>query len=183
VANLKSKKESSGEALLYAWAARECGRIESGRGAAWRRTREDACRGSGLPDRQPHIFAVVTSLGFQSRLVSMEQAASPPPERLAFRRTQPRRISLRHLHHPRNSFIGKTEEQLTDEGVALRSGYGFFPRKIARGQIRGETTVAENSLRSLHQALFGCSHHWRRSFELLHIGQAVFALKARWNIS
>jgi NAD(P) transhydrogenase len=40
---------------------------------------------------------------------------------------------------PEISFIGKTEEQLTDEDVPYETGLAYY-REIARGQIRGDTT-------------------------------------------
>ena len=40
---------------------------------------------------------------------------------------------------PEISFIGKTEEQLTDEDVPYEVGMAFY-RETARGQIRGDTT-------------------------------------------
>ena len=40
---------------------------------------------------------------------------------------------------PEISFIGKTEEQLTDEDVPYEVGVAYY-REIARGQIRGDTT-------------------------------------------
>ena len=39
----------------------------------------------------------------------------------------------------RSRFIGKTEEQLTDEDVPYEVGVAYY-REIARGQIRGDTT-------------------------------------------
>src|SRR5437879_11767903 len=72
---------------------------------------------------------------------------------------------------PEISFIGKTEEQLTDEGVPYEVGMAYF-REIARGQIRGDTTgrlklifdPAPKELRAVHISGEGAS-------ELLHIGQ------------
>src|SRR5205085_1972050 len=40
---------------------------------------------------------------------------------------------------PEISFVGKTEEQLTDEDVPYEVGVAYY-REIARGQIRGDTT-------------------------------------------
>ena len=40
---------------------------------------------------------------------------------------------------PEISFIGKTEEQLTEEDVPYEVGVAYY-REIARGQIRGDTT-------------------------------------------
>jgi hypothetical protein len=40
---------------------------------------------------------------------------------------------------PEISFIGKTEEQLTEEDVPYEVGMAYY-REVARGQIRGDTT-------------------------------------------
>ena len=40
---------------------------------------------------------------------------------------------------PEISFLGKTEEQLTEEDVPYEVGVAYY-REIARGQIRGDTT-------------------------------------------
>ena len=40
---------------------------------------------------------------------------------------------------PEISFVGKTEEQLTEADVPYESGVAYY-REIARGQIRGDTT-------------------------------------------
>jgi len=50
-----------------------------------------------------------------------------------------RATTLRHLHHPEISFIGKTEEQLTEEDAPYEVGLAYY-RETARGQIRGDTT-------------------------------------------
>jgi NAD(P) transhydrogenase len=78
---------------------------------------------------------------------------------------------------PEISFIGKTEEQLTDAGIAYEVGIAYF-REIARGQIRGDTT---GRLKLIFQPetkeILGVHIIGEGASELLHIGQAVFALK------
>jgi NAD(P) transhydrogenase len=78
---------------------------------------------------------------------------------------------------PEISFIGKTEEQLTDEGVPYEVGIAYF-REIARGQIRGDTTGRLKLIFDPEsKALLGVHIIGEGACELLHIGQAVFALK------
>ena len=77
---------------------------------------------------------------------------------------------------PEISFIGKTEEQLTDEDVPYEVGVAYY-REIARGQIRGDTTgrlkiVFHRETRHL----LGVHIIGEGASELLHIGQAVMAL-------
>jgi NAD(P) transhydrogenase len=180
VANLKSKKKVSGEALLYAVGRHgnvdelnlAAGGLEAdGRG---RINVDEEYRTT-----QPHIFAVGDVIGFPSLgSVSMEQG------RIAAAKAFGMSINSKRENYPYGiytipeiSFIGKTEEQLTDEGIPYEVGIAYF-REIARGQIRGDTTgrlklifdPANKQLLGVHIIGEGAS-------ELLHIGQAVFALK------
>ena len=129
--------------------------------------------------KQPHIFAVGDVIGFPSLgSVSMEQG------RIAAANAFGIPIHSNRANYPYGiytipeiSFIGKTEEQLTEEGVAYEVGIAFF-REIARGQIRGDTTgrlkliFAPDSKELLGVHIVG-----EGASELLHIGQAVFAFK------
>ncbi len=142
VANLKSKKKIGGEGLLYAVGRQ--GNVDELNLAA---TGLDAdARGRIAVDadyrtKQPHIFAVGDVIGFPSLgSVSMEQG------RIAAANAFGMPIHSDPAHYPYGiytipeiSFIGKTEEQLTDAGIAYEVGIAYF-REIARGQIRGDTT-------------------------------------------
>jgi NAD(P) transhydrogenase len=78
---------------------------------------------------------------------------------------------------PEISFIGKTEDQLTEEGVPYEVGIAYF-REIARGQIRGDTTGRLKLIFDPEsKLLLGVHIIGEGASELLHIGQAVFALK------
>jgi NAD(P) transhydrogenase len=180
VANLKSKKKVSGEALLYA-VGRQGNVDELNLAAAGL---EADARGRIPVDeayrtKQPHIFAVGDVIGFPSLgSVSMEQG------RIAAANAFGMPIHSNRANYPYGiytipeiSFIGKTEEQLTDEGVPYEVGMAFF-REIARGQIRGDTTGRLKLLfdpKSLQ--LLGVHIIGEGAAELLHIGQAVFTLK------
>src|SRR5256884_8497269 len=139
VANLKSKKKVAGEALLYA-VGRQGNVDEMNLAAAGL---EADSRGRIAVDaeyrtKRLHIFAVGDVIGFPSLgSVSMEQG------RIAAANAFGMPIHSDPAHYPYGiytipeiSFIGKTEEQLTEEGVAYEVGVAFF-REIARGQIRG----------------------------------------------
>jgi NAD(P) transhydrogenase len=78
---------------------------------------------------------------------------------------------------PEISFIGKTEEQLTEEDVPYEVGVAYY-REIARGQIRGDTTGRLKLI--FHRetrAILGVHIIGDGASELLHIGQAVMILK------
>ena len=76
---------------------------------------------------------------------------------------------------PEISFIGKTEEQLTDEDVPYEVGLAYY-REIARGQIRGDTTGRLKLIfhRETKQ-LLGVHIIGEGAAELVHIGQAVMS--------
>ena len=129
--------------------------------------------------KQPHIYAVGDVIGFPSLgSVSMEQG------RIAAANAFNIPIHSNRANYPYSiytipeiSFIGKTEEQLTEEGVPYEVGISFF-REIARGQIRGDTTGRLKLIFSPDsKMILGIHIVGEGASELLHIGQAVFALK------
>lgn len=78
---------------------------------------------------------------------------------------------------PEISFVGKTEEQLTDEDVPYEVGLAYY-REIARGQIRGDTTGRLKLI--FHREtkeILGVHIIGEGASEILHIGQAVLTLK------
>lgn len=182
VALLESNKKVSGDALLYA-VGRQGNVDELNLAAAGL---EADSRGRINVDEnyrttQPNIYAVGDVIGFPSLAsVSMEQG------RLAVAHAFDRPISSNPSYFPFGiytipeiSFIGKTEEQLTDEDVPYEVGVAYY-REIARGQIRGDTTgrlkliFHRDTLEMLGIHIIG-----EGASELLHIGQAVLILKGK----
>jgi len=77
---------------------------------------------------------------------------------------------------PEISMVGKTEEQLTAEGIPYESGVANY-REIARGQLLGDELGMLKML--IHQdthMLLGIHVIGTGATELIHIGQAVMAL-------
>ncbi|MCB0319297.1 MAG: Si-specific NAD(P)(+) transhydrogenase [Bdellovibrionales bacterium] len=78
---------------------------------------------------------------------------------------------------PEISFVGKSEEELTKEGVPYETGIARY-REIARGHILGDENgmlkllIHRESLEILGVHIIG-----EYATELIHIGQAVMALK------
>jgi NAD(P) transhydrogenase len=180
VANLKSKKKVSGEALLYAVGRQ--GNVDELNLAAGGLDADERGRikvDDEYRTKQPHIFAVGDVIGFPSLgSVSMEQG------RIAAAKAFGMTINSKRENYPYGiytipeiSFIGKTEEQLTDEGIPYEAGIAYF-REIARGQIRGDITGRLKLLFDpISKLLLGVHIIGEGASELLHIGQAVFALK------
>ncbi|HUY81390.1 MAG TPA: Si-specific NAD(P)(+) transhydrogenase [Acidobacteriaceae bacterium] len=180
VANLESKKRISGDALLYAVGRQ--GNIDDLNLAA---AGIEADKRGRIPvdkdfrTKTPHIFAVGDVIGFPSLAsVSMEQG------RIAVERafgdevvqSNPSFYPYGIYTIPEISFIGKTEEQLTEEDVPYEVGVAYY-REIARGQIRGDTTGRLKLIfhRETRQIL-GVHIIGEGAAELVHIGQAVMVL-------
>ena len=177
---LKSKKKVSGDALLYSVGRQ--GNVEDLNLAAAGLT-ADARGRIPVDDHyrtpQPHIFAVGDVIGFPSLgSVSMEQG------RMAAANAFGIPIHSNRANYPYGiytipeiSFVGKTEEQLTEEGVPYEVGIAFF-REIARGQIRGDTTGRLKLIFNPDsKELLGVHIVGEGACELIHIGQAIFACK------
>ena len=180
VANLESRKKISADTLLYA-VGRQGNVDELNLAAAGI---EADARGRIPVDaqyrtKQPHIFAVGDVIGFPSLAsVSMEQGRLAAA--FAFgapASSNPALYPYGIYTIPEISFIGKTEEQLTNEDVPYEVGIAYY-REIARGQIRGDTTGRLKLIfhRETREIL-GVHIIGEGASELLHIGQAVFALK------
>jgi len=180
VANLQSKKRVSGDALLYA-VGREGNITDLNLAAAGL---EADNRGRIPVDEHyqtkvQHIFAVGDVVGFPSLAsVSMEQGRIAAARAFDDRATtsNPSFYPYGIYTIPEISFIGKTEEQLTDEDVPYEVGMAFY-RETARGQIRGDTTGRLKLVfhRDTRKVL-GVHIIGEGASELVHIGQAVMIL-------
>jgi NAD(P) transhydrogenase len=180
VANLKSKKRVSGDALLYA-VGRQGNVDELNLAAAGL---EADVRGRIPVDEHyqtkvPHIFAVGDVVGFPSLAsVSMEQGRIAAARAFDDHHTtsNPSFYPYGIYTIPEISFIGKTEEQLTDEDVPYEVGMAYY-REVARGQIRGDTTGRLKLIfhRDTRKVL-GVHIIGEGAAELVHIGQAVMTL-------
>ncbi len=184
VANLESNKKVTGEALLFAVGRQ--GNVDDLNLSAAGLTADDRGRikvNENYQTEQPNIYACGDVIGFPSLAsVSMEQG------RLAVAHAFDRPIPSNPSYFPFGiytipeiSFIGKTEEQLTDEDVAYEVGVAYY-REMARGQIRGDTTGRLKLI--FHREtldLLGVHIIGEGASELLHIGQAVLILKGKVN--
>jgi len=129
----------------------------------------------------PHIFAVGDVIGFPSLAsVSMEQGRIAAARAFGLDvHSDPAGYPYGIYTIPQISFIGKTEEQLTDEDVPYEVGVAYY-REIARGQITGHV---DGRLKLLFHRetleLLGVHIFGEDAAELLHIGQAVLLLKGK----
>ncbi|MGB7761751.1 MAG: Si-specific NAD(P)(+) transhydrogenase [Bryobacteraceae bacterium] len=184
VANLKSNKRIAGDALLYAVGRQ--GNVDDLNLAAAGLDADARGRISvddNYRTKVPNIFAAGDVIGFPSLAsVSMEQG------RIAAARAFGLQIESNRANYPYGiytipeiSFIGKTEEQLTEEDAPYEVGLAYY-RETARGQIRGDTTGRLKLI--FHREtreLLGVHIIGEGASELLHIGQAVMILKGTVN--
>src|SRR5262249_35638390 len=124
------------------------------------------------------IFAVGDVIGFPSLAsVSMEQGRIAAGHALGVPlRTNPATYPYGIFTIPEISFVGKTEEKLTQEDVPYEVEVAYY-RERARSQIRGDTTGRLKIIfhRETKQVL-GVHIIGEGASELLHIGQAVLTL-------
>lgn len=182
VAYLESNKKVSGDALLYAVGRQ--GNVDELNLSAAGLTADNRGRiavNENYQTTQPNIYAVGDVIGFPSLAsVSMEQGRIAVSH--AFNKpvsSNPSYFPFGIYTIPEISFIGKTEEQLTDEDVPYEVGVAYY-REIARGQIRGDTTGRLKLI--FHRdtlELLGVHIIGEGASELLHIGQAVLILKGK----
>ena len=182
VAYLESNKKVTGDALLYAVGRQ--GNVDELNLAAAGLTADARGRiavNENYQTTQPNIYAVGDVIGFPSLAsVSMEQGRIAVAH--AFNKpfsSNPSYFPFGIYTIPEISFIGKTEEQLTDEDVPYEVGVAYY-REIARGQIRGDTTGRLKLI--FHRDtldLLGVHIIGEGASELLHIGQAVLILKGK----
>ena len=184
VANLKSNKRIAGDALLYAVGRQ--GNVDDLNLGAAGLDADDRGRiavDENYRTKVPNIFAGGDVIGFPSLAsVSMEQG------RIAAARAFGLKIESNRATYPYGiytipeiSFIGKTEEQLTEEDAPYEVGLAYY-RETARGQIRGDTTGKLKLI--FHREtreLLGVHIIGEGASELLHIGQAVMILKGTVN--
>lgn len=180
VANLQSKKRVAGDALLYA--VGRSGNVDELNLAAAGIEPDQRGRipvDEDFRTKTPHIFAVGDVIGFPSLAsVSMEQGRIAAAR--AFHddslKSNPSYYPYGIYTIPEISFIGKTEEQLTEEGVPYEVGISHY-REIARGQIRGDATGRLKLIfhRETRRVL-GVHIIGEGASELVHIGQAVMTL-------
>jgi NAD(P) transhydrogenase len=180
VANLESKKKVSGDALLFAVGRQ--GNVDELNLAAAGLEADNRGRipvDENYMTKVEHIFAVGDVVGFPALAsVSMEQGRIAAARAFNDHATSsnPSFYPYGIYTIPEISFIGKTEEQLTDEDVPYEVGMAYY-REVARGQIRGDTTGRLKLIfhRDTRKVL-GVHIIGEDASELVHIGQAVMTL-------
>jgi NAD(P) transhydrogenase len=125
----------------------------------------------------PHIFAVGDLIGFPSLAsTSMEQGRLAACHAAGVPATVVSTLFPYGIYTiPEISMVGRTEEELTDEGVPYEIGTAHY-REIARGQIIGDQSGLLKLIFHLDtRELLGVHIIGEGASELVHIGQAVMA--------
>ena len=123
----------------------------------------------------PHIYAVGDVIGFPAlAATSMEQgrlAAHHACGEQTATNTVPQPIGIYSI--PEISFVGRTEDQLTEACVPFEVGVSRY-RELARGQIVGDSYgVLKLLVSPIDRTLLGVHVFGTGATELVHIGQAV----------
>jgi NAD(P) transhydrogenase len=129
----------------------------------------------------PHIYAVGDVIGFPSLAsTSMEQGRLAACHAFGIpTRSVPELFPYGIYTIPEISMVGRTEEELTKQGVPYEVGKAHY-REIARGQIIGDSTGLLKLIFHLEtRQLLGVHIIGEGASELIHIGQAVMAFGGR----
>lgn len=129
----------------------------------------------------PHIYAVGDIIGFPSLAsTSMEQGRLAACH--AFKvptNSVPELFPYGIYAIPEMSTVGRSEEELTRDGVPYEVGKAHY-REIARGQIIGDSTGLLKLLFHYEtREILGVHIIGEGASELIHIGQAVMAFKGK----
>jgi NAD(P) transhydrogenase len=127
----------------------------------------------------PHIYAVGDIIGFpalastsmeQGRLASCHAYGEPTS-------SIPGLFPVGIYSIPEMSMVGKTEAALTAEGIPYEAGIAQY-REIARGQLLGDDAgMLKLLIHEETRQILGVHAIGTGATELIHIGQAVMALK------
>ena len=126
-----------------------------------------------------HVFAVGDVIG-QPALAATAAEQGRIAARHAFGlpvNSVPELIPIGLYTLPEISMVGKTEEQLTNEGIPYESGIARY-REIARGNIIGDKFgMLKLLFNPLDRKILGVHIFGSQATELIHIGQAAIALE------
>lgn len=126
----------------------------------------------------PNVYAAGDVIGFPSLAsTSMEQGRLAACHAFGIGcESAPHLFPFGIYTIPEISIVGKSEEQLTEEGVPYEVGRATY-REIARGQIIGDTTgLLKLMFHCDTRKLLGVSIIGEGASELIHIGQVVLSM-------
>ena len=125
----------------------------------------------------PHVYAVGDVVGFPALAsTSMEQGRVAACSMFgATCAAMPKLLPYGIYSIPEISMVGRTEEELTHEGIPYETGIAQY-REIARGQLLGdEIGMLKLLIQQETHSVLGVHAIGTGATELIHIGQAVLA--------
>lgn len=128
----------------------------------------------------PHVYAAGDVIGFPSLAsTSMEQGRLASSYACGEQTTSmPDLFPVGIYSIPEISMVGKTEEQLTADGIPYEAGIAQY-REIARGQLLGdEAGMLKLLIHEETRQILGVHAIGTGATELIHIGQIAIAFKA-----
>lgn len=132
---------------------------------------------SSFQTEVPHVYGVGDVIGFPSLAsTSMEQGRLAVRHALDVKSESAPELFPHGIYSiPEMAMVGRTEEELTEEGIPYEVGKAEY-REISRGQILGDQTGLMKLIFQLHTLkLLGVHIIGDGASELVHIGQAVMA--------
>jgi NAD(P) transhydrogenase len=177
-ATLESGKTIRAQTLLYAVGRQGvCKRLALDRAGLRCDDRERLSVDSAYRTEVPHVFAAGDVIGFPALAsTAMEQGRLAACHAFGVEtQSVPELFPYGIYSVPEISMVGKTEQQLTDEGIPYEAGIGQY-KEVARGQLLGDDIGMLKLL--IHQKdrrILGVHAIGTGATELIHIGQAVMA--------
>jgi NAD(P) transhydrogenase len=176
---LASGKRIAADAVMYS-AGRQAATAELGLEAAGL---EADGRGRIAVDEQyrtavDHIYAVGDVIGFPSLASSSFEQGRLAAAHAFGLETRPMHelLPIGIYTIPEISFAGRTEEELTADGIPYEIGVSRY-RELARGQILGDTVgILKLLVAPEERTLLGVHAFGTAATELVHIGQTVMGL-------
>jgi NAD(P) transhydrogenase len=180
-AKLESGKKLRAEVLLYSVGRQGvCGELGLDAVGIEYDDRERLNVNENYQTNVPHVYAAGDVIGFPALAsTSMEQGRRAICHALGVCDVRDYNTALFPYGIyavPEISMVGKTEEQLTDEGIPYETGIAHY-REIARAKLLGDELGMMKML--IHQDthhIMGVHIIGAEATELVHIGQAVMAL-------
>ena len=177
-ATLESGKTIRAQTLLYAVGRQGvCKRLALDRAGLDCDDRERLRVDSTYRTEVSHVFAAGDVIGFPALAsTAMEQGRLAACHAFGIEtHSVPELFPYGIYSVPEISMVGKTEHQLTEEGIPYEAGIGQY-KEVARGQLLGDD-IGMLKLR-IHQKdrrILGVHAIGTGATELIHIGQAVMA--------
>lgn len=177
-ATLESGKSIRGQTLLYAVGRQGvCQSLALDKAGLVCDDRERLKVDSYYRTTQGHIYAVGDVIGFPAlAATAMEQGRLAACHAFGIEtRSLPELFPYGIYAVPEISMVGKTEQQLTAEGVPFEAGVAQY-KEIARGQLLGDDIgMLKLLIHQVDRRILGVHAIGTGATEIIHIGQAVMA--------